>query len=298
MSTNLIWGSILLIMVSISCNSLDSISLLDPNTPGITPQIFAPNFISLANQSEYGSTFNEQQTDFYYGVDINGKSHINHTQFVDNKWSTPVTFLIDDIYSYNDPMLSPAEDELYFISSRPINEADTTQDFNIWYIKKDVDRWSEPINPGNAINSDEMEYYTSFSSNKTLYYASNKQATKDRAFNFDIYKSEFKNGTFRNSDKLSDAINSRGYEGDVFIAPDESYIIFTAARKEGVGKGDLYISFKEKNDGWTKSVLMGNTINTESNEICPFVTQDGRYLFYTSNKDIYWVQAEIIESFK
>jgi len=32
--------------------------------------------------------------------------------------------------------------------------------------------------------------------------------------------------------------------------------------------------------------------------LCPFVTQDGQYLFYTSNQDIYWVNAEIINTFK
>jgi topoisomerase IA-like protein len=43
---------------------------------------------------------------------------------------------------------------------------------------------------------------------------------------------------------------------------------------------------------------MGKEINTENYEYCPFVTKDGKYLFYTSNQDIYWVSIEIINKIK
>jgi hypothetical protein len=32
---------------------------------------------------------------------------------------------------------------------------------------------------------------------------------------------------------------------------------------------------------------MEDIINTENHELCPFVTKDGNYFFYTSNEDIY-----------
>jgi hypothetical protein len=57
------------------------------------------------------------------------------------------------------------------------------------------------------------------------------------------------------------------------------------------------ISFK-KNGVWSKAINMGEKINTKAHELCPFVTNDGKYFFYTSNKDIYWVDAGIIESFR
>jgi hypothetical protein len=43
---------------------------------------------------------------------------------------------------------------------------------------------------------------------------------------------------------------------------------------------------------------MGDKINTKNHELCPFVSKDGKYLFYTSNQDIYWVSAEIINEIK
>ena len=43
---------------------------------------------------------------------------------------------------------------------------------------------------------------------------------------------------------------------------------------------------------------MGEKINTDGHELCPFVTGDGKYLFYTSNEDIYWIDSGIIESLR
>ena len=47
---------------------------------------------------------------------------------------------------------------------------------------------------------------------------------------------------------------------------------------------------------------MGSKVNSESSEICPIVTLDGKYLFFTSrlrgNADVYWINAEIIEELK
>ena len=65
-----------------------------------------------------------------------------------------------------------------------------------------------------------------------------------------------------------------------------------------MGRGDLYISFKNTDGTWTESVNMGEKVNTKKHELCPFVSHDGKYLFYTSNQDIYWVSTEIIAKIK
>jgi Tol biopolymer transport system component len=47
---------------------------------------------------------------------------------------------------------------------------------------------------------------------------------------------------------------------------------------------------------------MGNKINTEKSENRPYVSPDGKYFFYTStirgNRDIYWMDAKIIDALK
>jgi len=45
-------------------------------------------------------------------------------------------------------------------------------------------------------------------------------------------------------------INSEYTELDAFVAPDESYIVFTSNRPGGLGTGDLYVS-RQKDGAWT-----------------------------------------------
>ena len=139
----------------------------------------------------------------------------------------------------------------------------------------------------------------SFTNEGTMYFSSNVHAPEKRkGYDFDIYYSKNIAGEFQKAVALSDSINTPRYEADVFVDPDESYIIFSANRLDGFGQGDLYISFKNSDGTWSKSKNMGRPINTEKHELCPFVSNDGKYLFYISNQDIYWVDAEIIERYR
>ena len=109
---------------------------------------------------------------FFYGVDINGKAEIRYSKLENGRWTSPVTLIGHEIYSFNDPMLSPDENRLYYISNKP-RIGVQIRDYDIWYSKKLSDGWSGPINAGKNINSPKNEYYISFTSDGTMYYSSN-----------------------------------------------------------------------------------------------------------------------------
>ena len=266
---------------------------MNQKPPSTEPKVFASGFISLSNEYEFGSVFNKKVTEFYYGVSVKGKGEIRYTQLVGDNWTPPKTLFAHEHYGYNDPFLSPEEDRLYFISTQPLNGKGEPKDYDIWYAQRQGDSWSRPINAGPNINTKWDEYYSSFTKQGTLYFSSNKNDN-----NFDVYSAEFKAGGFQKTKRLGAAVNTENYEADVFIAPDASYIIFCAIRPEGLGQGDLYISFKEDDGSWTTSKNMGEAINTKGHELCPFVSHDGQYFFYTSNQDIYWVSTKIFEGYR
>ncbi|MEM6361723.1 MAG: ankyrin repeat domain-containing protein [Bacteroidota bacterium] len=266
--------------------------------PGTSPKMFAPNFISTEEQ-EFGSVFNKDGTEFYFGVDVGGRNEIRFTKMEGKQWSKPETIISHERYSYNDPFLSNDENRLYFISKRALDGIGKVKDVDIWYVEKSDKRWSEPVNVGVNINSSGNEYYISFTNNGTMYFSSNGHKRKDTTrTDHDIYYSKFINNEFQKPVLLNEAVNTENYEADVFVAPDESYIIFCSTREDGFGRGDLYISFKGSHNKWSKAVNMGKEINTQHYEYCPFVTKDGKYLFYTSNQDIYWVSTEIINEIR
>ncbi len=278
----------------------NSMNYFGQKPPLNKPEIFAPSIISKPNRYEFGCTFSKNGEEFYFGVDNNGIMEIHFSNLIDGVWSPQRKLFDSDSISYNDPMFSPNQKRLYFISNQSLDGEKTKEDIDIWYIERKSisSKWSKPINLGLPINSLLNEYYASFTNNGTLYFAS-KDKTKDAPrYAFDIYRSEYKNGEFLKPEILPESINTNRYEADVFISPDESYMIFCSIRKNGNGRGDLYISFKDENGNWTEAINMGKSINTEKHELCPFVSADGKYLFYTSNQDIYWVSTNILESYR
>ncbi|MFK7756325.1 MAG: TolB family protein [Flavobacteriales bacterium] len=276
----------------------DHLKYLAQEPPSLSPKVFAPGLISKEAEYEFGSVFTEDATEFFYGVDVNGKSEIRYTSLTGTAWNEPQTILSHEEYGYNDPFLSPDENRLYFISKMSLDRLSSKKDHDIWYVQKEGNKWSEPINAGPNINSNRNEYYISFTQTGTMYFSSDKITSEKKQNNFDIYSSISIDGEFQKAIALSDSINTGNYEADVFVDPEETYIIFCARRPEGLGKGDLYVSFKNNDGTWTKSINMGEKINTKDHELCPFVSKDGKYLFYTSNQDIYWVSSKIIDELK
>ncbi|ALT00550.1 hypothetical protein AT746_18295 [Lacimicrobium alkaliphilum] len=267
-------------------------------SPGLTPEIFAPNLISRDDEHEFGSVFSADASEFYYAVDIGGRAEVRFTQLINGGWTPPAVLISHPQFSYNDPFLSPDENRLYYISDMPFDGTTTAKNYDIWYSVRTDTGWSEPHHAGDAINTAANEYYISFTADGSLYFASNVAASEDKHYDYDIYKSRLEEGVFQSPVRLGDGINSSQYEADVFVAPDESYLIFSSVRKGGYGQGDLYISFKDENGNWKEAGNMGELVNTSGHELCPFVTQDGKYLFYTSNKDIYWIDAAVLRRYQ
>ena len=222
---------------------------------------------------------------------------IHHTKVKNGKWTPHKKLFKDSPFSHNDPMYSPDEKQLYFISNRPMLKSEGAKDVDIWYIELDGD-WSAPKNVGAPINSALDEYFISFTNDGVMYFSSRHNARNLPQNSFDIFKATKTKDGFAIPERLSNAINTDQYEADVYVAPDESYLIFCSIRRDGLGRGDLYISFQDKNGIWTKAKNMGELINSAGHELCPFVSKDGKFFFYTSNQDIYWVSTELFEQYK
>ena len=77
-------------------------------------------------------------------------------------------------------------------------------------------------------------------------------------------------------------MNSKNGEGDPFISPDEDYIIFRGYNNS-LGLGDLYISYLVEGQ-WTSPENLGEPINSAYHEMCPYVTTDGRFFIFASNR--------------
>ena len=83
--------------------------------------------------------------------------------------------------------------------------------------------------------------------------------------------------------KFPKEINSKSGENYGSLTPNADTLFFSSNRPGGYGGYDLYISIKNAEGGWSMPVNLGSKINTPADEIAPFVTKNGRKLFFSSN---------------
>ena len=74
--------------------------------------------------------------------------------------------------------------------------------------------------------------------------------------------------------------------GDVNLAMNlyGTVMVLSLEREDSKGSNDLYVSFKVSEDLWSEPVSLGDDINTEFVETTPFITRDGRHLYFASDR--------------
>jgi hypothetical protein len=264
---------------------------LGQKQPGLTPEIFAPGIVSTEKAWEAAISFSPDGKEIFFTrrEDIRGtENRIMYSEFLDGKWTKPsLAPFARDVTEY-EAFISPDGKKIFYNSDRPKPNSPTAVG-EIWYSEKTPAGWGDGKYLTETINKGWIMFVTA-SGNNNLYFTA--------GFNrkFGIYRSAFKNGEYQEPEYLPSEINYlRG--AHPFIAPDESYLIFDA-QPEGMGKSQLYISFRDKNGNWMKAVKFDETINKTNTENIPNVSPDDKFFFFHRNNDIYWVSAIIIEEMR
>lgn len=204
---------------------------------------------------------------------------------INNEWSDPIIVPFSGKYKDIEPFLSPNNLRLYFASNRPLDESlNETKDFDIWYVERQSkdSEWGIPINIGAPINTTFNEFYPSITNDNNLYYTSDGTDSKGKD---DIFVSKWDQDQYSSPLSLSDSINTSGYEFNAFISPDESFVVFSGyQREDGLGSGDLYISTLDDNHQWGKAINMGENINSQYMDYCPFYDIKSKTLYFTSRR--------------
>lgn len=97
-----------------------------------------------------------------------------------------------------------------------------------------------------------------------------------------IYESAVNNQT-NSPDKLSKNVNFNYYQSHAFLSKDGKTLYFTSEEgKNGLGGNDIYKSVKNTDNTWSEPENLGNVINTAFDEDAPFLSEDGKTLYFSS----------------
>lgn len=81
-------------------------------------------------------------------------------------------------------------------------------------------------------------------------------------------------------------LNSSEWEGSACFITNDKRIIFASERKGGYGGKDLYYAERVGEDTWGNIKNLGPVINSKYDEDAPFVTTDGKILFFSTNNEL------------
>ena len=275
----------ILVVAAIVALSLSRISFGKESPADVNP--FLPEFVSQFPDVR-DVAISPDQREVYFTIQ-SYSNEISAIVFVTRQksgYSKPEVAVFSGRFSDMEPVFSSDGLKLYFVSNRPLKNGESeVKDYDIWYVERKsiTDAWSVPVNMGAPVNTGDNEFYPSFTRSGNLYFTCDGRGSKGKD---DIFMCVYRNGQYLERESLSDSINSDGYEFNAFVAPDESYLIYTCYNKKGdFGSGDLYISARNKDKEWSKGVNMGAAYNTKQMEYCPFVDAQNGVLYFTSRRN-------------
>lgn len=191
----------------------------------------APSF-SADGKWVYYTYCNSQATE--------GGCDIYYAQKIDNYWLNPknVSPVINTRYWESHPCISQDGKTLYFVSNRPGGKGGA----DIWFSVKDpvTQKWSEPQNLGEPINTPGNEYSPFLhADDQTLYFSSDYHPGMG---GYDLFLSRKNaNNQWSEPQNLGYPINTSKDEVNIFVNTTGNKAYINSDRPGGRGKNDIYV---------------------------------------------------------
>ncbi len=268
---------------------------LGQTPPGITAQLFSPDFVST-EAGELNSIFSPDFQEFYFtrrGLPaIPPRIMVSRRGPVD--WGRPEPVAFDQRFSAIDLFLTDDGHRMVFCSNRPYDDGSSPRgDHDFWVSTRTGGGWSEPQPFAPEATSGSEDFYPIITGNENLYFNSQRDGPGTN----NIFRATWNGQEYGPPEKLPAPINSDFREFDAFVSVEEDLIIFSSDRSGGLGRADIYVSHLEDR-GWSEPRNLGAGVNSDASEYGAMLSPDGRYLFFTSSRsgveDIYWVSANVL----
>ena len=248
--------------------------------------VFAPKNI--------GAGINTAESEYFPSLTIDGKELIftrrlrgfNEDFFVSRKkideWETarPMPGNVNTDQNEGAQMISQDGQWLVFTGC---NRPDGFGSCDIYISYLTANGWTEGINLGGRVNSDQWDSQPCLSPDKRdLYFTSRRPGGFGGS---DIYVCHLQpNGKWSEPENMGPTINTPGDEQSPFIHADNQTLYFTSNYWPGYGEEDLFFVRKGPKNVWSNPVNLGYPINTINSEGTLFIAADGKTAYYASDR--------------
>jgi outer membrane protein OmpA-like peptidoglycan-associated protein len=179
------------------------------------------------------------------------------------------------------PIIAADGKTLYFARQNvKDNIGGVYDDEDIWASYFENDMWIHAKNLGRSINTGLADNLIAVSAdnNTMIFEKENALALRHRTASgwSDFEKVDL---TFKNESDYFVATFSSDGKAIIFSAKLKQNLFYDPKRQEG----DLYVCVKDKNNKWSAPVNLGTTINSRGDETSPFLSADGKTLYFATD---------------
>ncbi|WP_107038334.1 PD40 domain-containing protein [Brumimicrobium mesophilum] len=185
--------------------------------------------------------------------------------------------------------------EAFFVSRRPdtkgagVNPNDQRYFEDVYYTKwNEADNdWGKASNEIDRLNTEGFDAVNDISADGEEVYLTVNTSVADirnQTRGSDIMISKrTKEGKWSTPKPIQNSsINTSYFDGAPTITGDGNTMYFVSDRDGEKSKSDIYVSYRN-GKSWGPAKKLPMTLNTTGNETTPFVTSDGRFLFFSSD---------------
>ncbi|QDA62665.1 hypothetical protein FHG12_19990 [Hymenobacter jejuensis] len=223
---------------------------------------------------------------------------IQHSKNAKVQFNSPKDIFVKNLgptintqYSEHSPVIS-ADDKLLLFTSRGENvtgagnangkkggnlATDGEYYEDIFEAKRiDDENWEKPRSLSGVLNGKGHDASIQVFDNDT------KMLMYRQDENGDIFYSEKAGGDWTEPKKLNNNINSKSFESDAYITPDGLTIYFSTGKYSEDGTLDLYYATRQPGGDWGEAKSLGGAINTKYDDDSPYLSKDGKTLYFSS----------------
>ena len=178
------------------------------------------------------------------------------------------------------PVLTADEQELIFTRRTGF---DDMHDEDLVVSRRTEDGgWSEPVSISSNINTQMNEGTCTISADgRKLIFTS--CSGRDNYGSCDLYETDKIGDQWSAPRNLGTGVNSGAWESQPSLSADGRTLYFVSDRRSGLGQRDIWMSTMNESGQWTKAVNVGRPINSEYDQMSPFIHANSRTLYFATN---------------
>ncbi len=200
-----------------------------------------------------------------------------------DNWQVPVPLdnPVNSAGAEDNPVIMPDGKTLYYFFTPDVNVPPDKQILDgvtgIWVTKRNGGNWSEPQRV--VLNNDLSLDSAMVVIEDTMWFIS---ARTGNYRTIDLYTATYKGDCWCEWENAGSLLNENYQVGEFWVNHEQDLMIFHANLTGGNGGLDIWQS--EKNNAiWGEPRNLGPVINSERDESHPYVSPDGKELFFTSS---------------